>query len=187
MRLQFDEQPEDLRAEYEQKKRELLDPHDVVAFVSRSRNVLLHGGVFQTGFTGRFTQTSEHFEADCRTDILLNRYGSWWNVGARRYIQSKAPRLNLRAAVEEHAEAVSPLYAWYQDRVYEYHYPKFAEFERTAARIREISERLEPGSMPAVDESAHFVDPSQPRPVRPPSKQRQRPKPKNNKGRRRKR
>ena len=187
MRLQFDNQPEDLRTEYEQKKRELLDPHDVVAFVSRSRNVLLHGGVFQTGVTWRFTQTSGSFEADCRTDILLNNYESWWNVGARRYIESKAPRLNLKAAVDEHAEAVSPLYEWYQERVYEYHSSKFADFEESATRIREISERLEPGSMPVVDQPVHFVAPSRQRPARPPTKSQPTPKSKKKKGRKKKR
>lgn len=172
MRLQFDNQPEDLRAEYEQKKRELLDPRDVVAFVARSRNVMLHGGVFQTGVTWKFTQTSNSFEADCRTDILLNQYKSWWNAGARRYIESKDPRLNLKAAVDEHAKAVSPLYEWYQERLYEYHYPMFADFEESAARIREINERLGPGSMPVVGQTVQFVDPSQPRPVGPPAKPR---------------
>lgn len=172
MREQFKEQPADLQAEYEQKKQELLGPHDVVRFIAKSRNVLLHGGVFNTGFTWRFTQTSEHFEADCRTDVLLNRYSSWWNADARRYIESKAPRVNLRAAIEEHAEAVGPLYAWYQERVYEYHYPKFSDFERAAARIRAINETLEPGSMPRVEGSVHFSDPSQPPPVRPPAKRR---------------
>lgn len=136
--------------------------------------------------TWRFTQTSESFEADCRTDILLNNYESWWNAGARRYIESKAPRLNLKAAVDEHAEAVSPLYEWYHERVYEYHYSKFADFEEMAARIREVSERLEPGSMPVVDQPVHFVDPSQP-PARLPAKSRPTPKPKNQKGRKKKR
>jgi hypothetical protein len=157
MREQFKEQPPDLQKEYEQKKRELLDPHDVVAFISRSRNVLLHRGVFNTGVTWRFTTATEKFEVNCRTDILLNRYKSWWSPAARRYIESKAPRLDLRAAAEEHAKAVSPLYEWYGERVYEYHFPSFSDFEQTAARIREIQETLEPGSMPSRDESAHFT------------------------------
>ncbi|UYM07518.1 hypothetical protein [Solicola gregarius] len=183
MRRQFDNQPEDLQAEYEQRKRELLDANGVVAFVSRSRNVLLHGGVFQTGVTWRFTQTSESFEADCRTDILLNRYDSWWNAGARRYLDSRAPRLNLRSTIGEHKDAVNPLYTWYQKRVYEYHHSKFADLEKTAARIREVSERLDPGSMPVVDQLTHFPDPSEPCPVRPPVK----PKPKTQRGRKKKR
>lgn len=188
MREQFKEQPADLQEEYEQKKRKVLDPHDVVAFVSRSRNVLLHRGVFNTGITWRFTQTSQSFEADCRTDILLNRYESWWGAGARRYIESKAPRLNLGAAVEEHAEAISPLYEWYEERVYEYHYPSLADFEQTAARIREIQECLEPGSTPPPDEPAHFASPAERdqarhRPRPPPRKPRS--KPKGKKGRKR--
>lgn len=187
MRLQFDNQPNDLRTEYEQMKRELLYPYDVVAFVSRSRNVLLHGGVFQTGVTWRFTQRSGSFAADCRTDILLNNYQSWWNAGARRYIESKAPRVNLKAAVDEHAEVVSSLYEWYQERVYDYHYSKFVDLEESAARIRAISERLEPGSMPAVDQPVHFGDPSQPRAARPPAKSRPKAKSKNQKGRKKKR
>ena len=182
MRLQFDGQPDDLKAEYEEKKQELLIPHDVVAFVSRSRNVLLHGGVFQTGVTWRFTKTSQSFEANCRTDILLNGYASWWNAGARRYIAARAPRLDLTAAVNEHVDVVSPIYEWYQERVYEYHYRKFADLEATAARIREVSERLEPGSLPPLpDGPAQFVDPSELRSVRPPPKRR--PKPKSKKGR----
>jgi hypothetical protein len=187
MRLQFDSQPADLKAEYEQKKRELLDPHDVIAFVSRSRNVLLHGGVFQTGVTWKFTQTSSHFEADCRTDILLNGYEAWWNASARRYIGSRAPRLNLQVAIEEHIEVVTPLYDWYRERMYEYYYAKYADFEATAARIREISERLRPGSMPVVDERAHFPDPSIPPPVRPPAKPRQKPRSKSQNRRKKKR
>lgn len=182
MRLQFDGQPDDLKAEYEEKKLEFLGPHDVVAFVSRSRNVLLHGGVFQTGVTWKFTKTSSSFEANCRTDILLKGYASWWNAGARRYIESKAPRLDLKAAVNEHVDVVSPIYRWYQERVYEYHYPKFADFEATAARIREITEGLEPGSLPPLSNGPpEFVDPSKPRSVRPPPKRR--PKPKGNRGR----
>ncbi len=161
MREQFKEQPPDLQEEYEQKKQELLAPHDVVAFISRSRNVLLHRGVFNTGVTWRFTQKSEHFEANCRTDILLNRYATWWNQGARRYIESKAPRMNLKGAVEEHAEAVLPLYEWYEDRVYQYHYPLMQDFEETAERIRQIKERLEPDSVPPPDETAHFTTPAE--------------------------
>lgn len=184
MRLHFDSQPAELKAEYEHKKRDLLDPHDVIAFVSRSRNVLLHGGVFQTALTWKFTQTSSHFEADCRTDILLNSYESWWTAGARRYIRSRAPRLNLQVAIDEHIEVVTPLYEWYRERMYDYHYAKYADFDATAARIREINERLMPGSMPVVDEPKHFPDPSAPRPVRPPAKPRQKPKPKIQKGRR---
>ena len=181
MREQFKEQPADLQEEYEQKKRIMLDPHDVVAFVSRSRNVLLHRGVFNTGITWRFTQTNQTFEADCQTDILLNRYESWWGAGARRYIESKAPRLNLGTAVEEHAEVITPLYEWYEKRVYEYHHPLMADFERTAAGIREIQERLEPGSVPPHDESAHFTSPAEreqarQRPSPPPRKPRRKPK-----------
>ena len=162
MREQFkEEQPPELQAEYEQKKRELLDPHDVIAFVSRSRNVLLHRGVFNTGVTWRFTQTTQHFEANCRTDILLNRYKTWWTAPARQYIESKAPRMNFGNVVEEHAEAVGPLYGWYRERVYEYHHPTLVDFEQTAARIREIRERLEPGSMPPPDEPAHFASPAE--------------------------
>lgn len=189
MRLQFEQHhPADLQAEYEQKKQELLKPHDVVDFVSRSRNVLLHGRVFQTGLTMKFTQTSMEFEADCRTDILLNAFGKWWTAGARRFIESKAPRLNLEDAIEEHIRAVTPLYEWYRKRVYEYHYPTFAAFEATAARIREVSERLEPGSMPPpVDDGVHLPDPSAPTPVRPPAKPRSKPKPRNQKGRKKKR
>ncbi len=177
MREQFKEQPADLQGEYEQKKRELLDPQDVVAFVSRSRNVLLHRGVFNTGVTWQFTRTTQKFEAHCRTDILLNRYATWWSAPARRYIESKAPRLVIGAAVEEHAEAISPLYKWYQERVYEYHYPSLADFERTTARIREIQERLEPGSMPPPDEPARFASPAErgqvgQRPTRSPQKRR---------------
>lgn len=177
MREQFKEQPADLQGEYEQKKRELLAPQDVVAFVSRSRNVLLHRGVFNTGVTWRFSGTTQKFEAHCRTDILLNGYETWWTAPARRYIESKAPRLNVGVAVEEHAEAISPLYEWYQERVYEYHYPSLADFERTAARIREIQERLEPGSMPPPDEPARFASPAErgqvgQRPTRSPQKPR---------------
>lgn len=161
MREQFKEQPADLQGEYEQKKREVLAPQDVVAFVSRSRNVLLHRGVFNTGLTWRLSKTTQKFEADCRTDVLLNRYETWWTAPARRYIESKAPRLKLGTAVEEHAEAISPLYEWYQERVYEYHYPSLAAFEQTAARTREIQERLEPGSMPPPDESARFASPAE--------------------------
>lgn len=180
MRAQFkNEQPADLLAEYELKMEELLAPHDVVEFVTRSRNVLLHRGVFNTGFTWRFTRTTQHFEADCGTEILLNRYKSWWNPAARRYLESKSPRLNLGAAVEEHAEAITPLYQWYQDRVSQYHHPTLADFEATAARIREIQERLEPGSMPPHDPGAHFVSPeerdrSRTRPKPPPRKPRAR-------------
>lgn len=187
MRLQFDSQPADLRAEYEQRKRELLDPHDVIAFVSRARNVLLHGGVFQTGVTWKFTQTSSRFEADCRTDILLSSYESWWNAAARRYIQSRAPRLNMQVAIDEHIEVVTPLYDWYRERMYKYHYAKYADFEATAARIREISERLRPGSMPVVHEAAHFPDPSVPPPVRPPAKPHRKSKSKSQKGRKKRR
>jgi hypothetical protein len=177
MREQFKEQPADLQGEYEQKKREGLDQHDVVAFVARSRNVLLHRGVFNTGITWRFTRTTQKFEANCRTDILLNRYETWWTAPARRYIESKAPRLNLGATVEEHAEAISPLYEWYQERVYEYHYPSLADFEQRAGRIREIQERLETGSMPLHDEAARFAIPAEhdqarKRPTRPPQKPR---------------
>lgn len=157
-----EEQPADLRSEYLDKKKELLGPHDVTAFVSRSRNVLLHRGVFNTGFTYRFTQTMAHFEADCRTEPLLNRYKTWWkDEAAVRYIESKAPRLSLRAAVEEHVDAFSPLYDWYDERVYEYHYETMKDFEEKVSRIREVSERLEPGSMPPLDEDAHFVRPEE--------------------------
>lgn len=180
MREQFKEQPADLQGEYEQKKREVLAPHDVVAFVSRSRNVLLHRGVFNTGVRWRFTRITQKFEADCRTDILVSRYETWWTAPARRYIESKVPRLNLGATVEEHAEAISPLYEWYQERVYEYHYPLLADFEQTAARIRDIQERLEPGSMPPPDELASFASPAERdqagrRPTHPPQKPRAKP------------
>jgi hypothetical protein len=161
MREQFNEQPDDLRQEYEQKKRELLDPHEVVGFVAKSRNVLVHRGVFHTGVTWRFTQKTDTFEVNCRTDILLNRYASWWNAPARRYIESKAPRLDVGVAIREHAEAVLPLYEWYEERVYEYHYPTLSDLDESAARLREISEILEPGSMPPLDEPIRFQRPEE--------------------------
>jgi hypothetical protein len=141
-----DEQPADLRAEYKQKKADLLDPHDVVAFVARSRNIILHKGVFNTGVTWRFTQTSEHFEVNLRTEVLLNRYKTWWKQSpeARRYLESKAPSLSIEAVVTEHFEAVAPLYDWYEERVEEYYEPAIAEIERLTDRIREIEKRLEP-------------------------------------------
>ena len=190
MRMQFEnEQPADLQAEYEGKKEELLGPHDVVEFVTRSRNVLLHRGVFNTGVTWRFTQTTEKFEADCRTEVLLNRYKSWWNRAARQYIKSKSPRLNLGAAVNEHAAAIIPLYEWYQQRVYDYHYPTLADFEQTATRVREINERLEPGSIPQAAGPGHFASPEERNRVRehPTARPRKRRSDSNSKKRRKKR
>lgn len=170
------DQPDDLEEEYKQKKRELLDSRDVVAFIERSRNILVHRGVFNTGFTFRFTQTKKHFEANCRTDILLSRYKTWWkDEAAIRYIETKAPRLNLRTVIEEHAAALDPLYSWYQERVYDYHYATLVEFEESARRHREISERLNPGAMSDLDESTLFESPEERKarrqaPPRPPKK-----------------
>jgi hypothetical protein len=128
---------------------------------------VLHQGVFQTGVTWRFTQKSDAFEVNCRTDVLLNRYKSWWNAAARRYIESKAPRLDIGAAVREHADAVLPLYEWYEERFYEYHYPTMTDFEASAARLREISAILEPGSMPPLDEPVPFTHPDRRRGPKP--------------------
>ena len=144
MRVQFGKHPADLQAEYERKKKELLAPHDVVAFVTRARDVVMHQGVINTGVTWRLTQTGEHFEANARTDILLNRYKKGWNEAARRYLQSKAPKLSLEAVVTEHFEAVAPLYDWYEERVEEYFEPAIVEFERLTDRIEVIDKRLEP-------------------------------------------
>ena len=69
--------------------------------------------------------------------------------------------MNLKAAVEEHAEAVLPLFEWYEDRVYQYDYPLMQDFEETAERIRQIKDRLAPGSVPRPDETAQFTTPAQ--------------------------
>lgn len=174
--------PQELQAEYGVKKRELLDPHDVVKFVSRCRNVVVHDGALQTGLTLKFTQTGQAFDPNFRADILLNRYRNWWNSEARSYIESKAPRVSLKETIWEYSEACDPLWEWFQDRLYEHHYDTLREWERQVGRYREISERLDPGSMPVVEESVHFRDPSEPRPVRPPAR-----KPKSNLKKKRKR
>lgn len=159
--------PEGLQTEYVERKRELLDPHDVVGFVSRFRNVVVHGGALQTGVTWRFTQTKKSFDANFRTDILLNRHSKWWNPAAGRYIESKAPRLSLSEAIWEYSEACDPLWEWFQDRLYQHHYSILHDWETQVGRYREISERLDPGSMPVVEERVQFRDPSKPAPVRP--------------------
>lgn len=187
-RRQLNSLPEELQSEYAERKRELLDPHDVVGFVSRFRNVVVHGGALQTGVTWTFTQTKESFDANFRTDILLNRYRKWWNPSARRYIESRAPRLSLSEAIWEYSEACDPLWEWFQDRLHEHHYSTLHEWETQVGRYREVSERLEPGSMPVVEERVHFRDPSEAKPVRPPvrrAKSNARKKPKKKKRKRR--
>jgi hypothetical protein len=162
MKHLFADQPEDLKAEYEQKRDEIFAAHDVIDFVHKSRHILLHRGVFNTGVTWRFDRSGTNlFEVSARTDILLNRYKSWWkSVSAKRYIRSKAPRINLANVVNEYSEVVGDdLYDWYDDRFYEYHFPSLSEFEALSREYREINEWLEPGSMPPADPSAHFLDP----------------------------
>jgi hypothetical protein len=73
----------------------------------------------------------------------------------------EAPRLDIGVAVREHAEAVLPLYEWYEERVYEYHYPTLSDLDESAARLREIGEILEPGSMPPLDEPIRFQRPEE--------------------------
>lgn len=183
MRALFKDQPEDLQREYSQHKAQLLGPHDVVDFISRSRNILLHRGVFNTGITWQFSSrntslTDSNFEVTCATDALLKRYATWWNGKARRYISVKAPRLLLAAAVEEYEVTTEPLHQWYRERFYEYHHPTLANFEQLAQEYRSIKERLEPGSLPEGSDEVYFVDPEERRSskqqVVPPEKRRTR-------------
>lgn len=64
MRHLFDAQPEDLQAEYAHKIKELIVPHDVVAFVHRSRQVALHRRVFTMGAAFRFHKGKQWFEVE---------------------------------------------------------------------------------------------------------------------------
>lgn len=172
MRHQFADQPDDLNSEYTRKRAELLAAHDVIKFIERSRNVLLHRGVFNTTLSWLFSDKKmPSFDVMCRTDILLNRYKSWWDAPSRRYIKARAPRLSLSEAINEHVEATLPLYEWYRRRFYEYHYSKFAEFESMTARLREIKEEISPGSTAPPEPDAHFQSPEEhatPPPARPP-------------------
>lgn len=161
----FEEQPDDLKAEYEERKAAQLDLHDVVDFVRRSRNVALHKGVFQINVTWRATTKGNGFEVACRSEILLNRYKTWWNSGARRYLKAHSPHLLFSKVVDEYAEASEPLYHWFQDRFYEYHHPKMAEFEELAREYRDLTNALEPGTLPPPNDGPepHFEAPSEQR------------------------
>lgn len=169
-RRQLKDLPEPLQAEYVERKQELLDPHDVVGFVSRFRNVVVHGGALQTGVTFKFARGKQSFDANFRTDILLNRHSKWWNPAARRYIEARAPRLSLSEAIWEYSEACDPLWEWFQERLYQHHYSTLHEWETQVSRYRQLSEQLEPGSMPAVEERVTFRDPTKPKVVRPPAR-----------------
>jgi hypothetical protein len=50
--------------------------------------------------------------------------------------------LNLRVAIDEHIEVVTPLHDWYRERMYEYHCAKFADFEAHHEDQRAIEARL---------------------------------------------
>lgn len=160
MKHLFRAQHDDLKSEYEGKIAELIAPHGVVAFVHRSRNVTLHRGVFNMGATWKFQpRDRQRFEVYCRTDMLLNRYKSWWTPSARDYLRSQAPNINLASVVDEYGKVVDVLYDWYEDRFYEYHYPTLAAFEAMAVEYREISEELEPGGLPQHNPTATFSTP----------------------------
>lgn len=159
MHVLFSTQPDDLRAEYEQKKAELLGDQGVVQFVQKSRGIMLHQGVFNTGITWHLRRGRNRFEVNVRTDILLNRYKSSWNEEARAYLAKHAPKVNLSSVVEEYADVTGRLWEWYVHRFYEYHYPTMSQLDALMDEHREISELLEPGSMPPANNTAHFPKP----------------------------
>ncbi|NYJ00247.1 hypothetical protein HNR19_000945 [Nocardioides thalensis] len=185
MRELFKEQSEDLHAEYVQKIDELIKPHAVVAFVHRSRNVALHRGVFTMGAAFRFRKGKQRFDVYCDTGTMLNRYRSWWTPGAIQYMEQTS-EVSLSKVVDEYAEVVDPLYQWYSDRFYAYHYPTLMGFETLAKEYRQICETLEPGELPPHDPEATFSHPDRPKPPPPrrprnKSKSKKKPKPKQRK------
>lgn len=88
--------------------------NDVVAFVSKLRNYVLHVGVPSVGIQFSFSNGEEKVTVFLDRDRALE----WkdWPKAARSYLNSKAKIISIEDVIEEYADVIEELYRWLYDQ-----------------------------------------------------------------------
>lgn len=124
------------KAEYERRKVEMISA-DVVAFVQRLRNYLLHARFppLELNLHLSNEDSGQQFTVLLDRDRLLE----WddWTKGARSYIQNTNP-LSIQVAVEEYAGIVESIYDWLFDQFWPLHEAEMVEVDAIRHKARTI-------------------------------------------------
>ncbi len=99
--------------EYETRRLDAIS-NNVVPFVSKLRNYVLHVGVPSIGIQFRVDHGSESVTIFLDRDAAL----TWkdWPASARAYLESKPSQLSLIEVIEEYAAVIEDLYRWLYDQ-----------------------------------------------------------------------
>lgn len=103
----------DTYAEY-QLRRGAMVSNEVVPFVSKLRNYVLHVGIPAIGVSHKFQDGAESSTTFIDRDQALE----WrdWPQAARRYLESQDTQIALQAVVDEYTTVIEGLYRWLYDQ-----------------------------------------------------------------------